>query len=706
MSPRSVSFGRLKVPSSDEELIESLEFRAETLTKDRQDTDYQNRLNLSFYRGHHWVFPTAGVGGTTQLRRAIYNPNDPKSRVQVTTNKVAPHAERLIARITKGLPIPECRPVTIEERDMSAARVGSRILASEMERIHIQDVIVRLYFWVVLCRTGFIHPWWDAKDGPIVGEDDDGPLHLGNVNYDIISPFEVVLAPGSTTAPTARWAIRTMAMSAEEIYDRWDCDIEGKDYPRVSTVNDEMGNIADFFGQRESVEKFAVRQFWLPAGHNDTASDGFTLCWVGDQVLEPRTKKYPYDHNHIPLAQFNYLPSPYGWMGHTPIDDIVEMNVDYNHMRSRESDIRDRLVPKMIAALDSVDADAYSDLVETIFFKSAYGFEPKLTDTPINWMNMFEAGMNRVDAEMGERTSINEALQGDLAGTSPGISILAQQEAASEPLATPAKELGVGLSELGWQHLMLVKQFWEEDRVIRTWSESGRLEVDRFNKADIATELDVHVVTESSLPRSVAGRVELFFQLYDKGLITDPSILIRILDLPPTDVLAKSFDIDIRQAERENDEMAHARRNVRREPMVDAQGQPIGDDIYHEIPEISGVPTVHELDNHEIHVKVHNDYRKTEEWRHLSDAAKEAFEGHIRAHMTVLGTRLRAQQQAQSVGVDGPPAPPGAEAPGPGMNGQAPPPELTEIAQMGGRPGRPGVIPGAPLDQQAGMIGE
>jgi hypothetical protein len=705
------NFGRLKVPSDDEELIELLEDRADTLTKDRQSIDHQNRINLAFYRGHHWIYPVAGMAGTTLLRRAVYDPRDPKSRVMVTVNKIGPFADRLVARVLKGLPIPEARPVTLEEKDLSAARVGTRILSAECDRIELPDLMTRLYYWVILCRTGFLHPWWDPNDGPVVDEDDEGPLHLGNVCYDLVSPFEMVFAPGATAGPFARWCIRTRAMTAEEIYDMYDYDCEGKDAPKVSTVHDDMATLGDLFGGRETVEKYAVRQFWLPKGKNDTAEEGLVLTWVGDTVLKGR-KPFPYDHNHLPFVQFNYLPSPYGLWGHTPIDDMVELNQDYNHLRSREADIRDRLVPKLIAAENSVDAERYSDLVETVFFKSAYGFEPKLTDTPVNWMNMFEAGMNRADMEMGERASINEAMQGDLAGTSPGITVLAQQEAASEPLATPAKQLARGLAEMGWQHLMLVRQYWEEKRIIRTWSEAGRLEVDRFRKADINRELDVHVVTESAMPRSKAGRIELFFQLYEKGIITDPGLLVRILDLPPTDVIAQHFDTDIRQAERENDEIAHARHDtvetpvlspLDQQPMVDFDGKP----VTQKTRTVVGVPEVHELDEHMIHVKVHNDRRKSEEWKYMSDAAKEAHDAHIQVHMAILGSRLQAQQGAQATGVSGAEPPPGGGPMQP--NGQPPAgnsPQLEDFAQIGGRAGRPGKVPGVSTDLQAGAIGE
>lgn len=711
----------LKFSGTNDKLIEALDQRFDVLSKQRSGFDYEAKRNLAFYRGYQYLV-NAGTSAQPTLKRALPDDEDPHSRVMITINKVGPQVDRLVAKMTKGNPVPECRPVSQDEKDVSGAQVGTRILASENQRLDMALKIIRLYYWVVPCSTAFLHMCWNDKDGPPVGKGSkDQPLFKGNVDVNIVPHFQIVMNPDAPDMHGARWCIHELAMTADEIYEEWGVEVPS-DAPRLNTLTDEMSmlGMTSRTTSDTDTEKFSVRRLWLPKGKSRSCKDGMKFVWCGEKALEDRID-FPYDHNHLPFAQFNFLPPQESAWGTTSITRTIEMQKDYNHARSREADIMDRLVPFLVAAQNQVDPDLFGDLVQILTYRGAAP-PPSYVTPPDGWQNMWERTMDRADHEFGEATGITEAAKGGLAGTSPGVTVLAQQEAAAEPLHVPAKELTKGLSEYGWQHLMLVKQYWDEKRLVRTWSEAGKLEVERFSRADLSSQLDVHVSPESALPRSKAGRAELAIQLWQNGLVTDPRVFVRMLELPSTDVLAKSFDEDVKHAERENDMLAHCELTSTKQPQIDPDtGQPVidsldGRPVMEDVPVFEGMPEVEDWHNQEVHVAVHNSYRKTDEFQKSSDVVKAAFEAHVNVHMEIMGSRQQAQQQQTMMAAGGPPgagAAPGGPAQElgglvpPNMDGsQRPPvPDITRLAMMGGRAGHPGRVPGVSPDDQAAAMG-
>jgi hypothetical protein len=78
---------------------------------------------------------------------------------------------------------------------------------------------------------------------------------------------------------------------------------------------------------------------------------------------------------------------------------------------------------------------------------------------------------------------------------------------------------------------------------------------------------------------------------------------------------------------------------------VDANGQPIG-------LAIPAVISVHDYDNHAVHVEVHNRFRKSQSFDSLPDAVKAEFQKHIQMHQTALQQKQAADMamQAQAQG--------------------------------------------------------
>jgi hypothetical protein len=182
--------------------------------------------------------------------------------------------------------------------------------------------------------------------------------------------------------------------------------------------------------------------------------------------------------------------------------------------------------------------------------------------------------------------------------------------------------------------------------------------------------------------------------------IIDPQMLMQLIDLPSTDVITRSLDVDTRKQNREISLLL--------------QGQ---------------MPQVRAYDNHVIHLKVLNDFRKSIDYENLPVEMQAHIDAHAAIHESLVLRQMgiqvptpqpiqdpAAMQQAQSVAA-GPagPAMAGAQAPPPAAGGASPGapgvagmPQgsagLAQTASIGG-PGNPGRVPGIPLDQEAHLLG-
>lgn len=572
--------------------------------------------------GHQWVTWDTAKRVLQQPRTRRGDPNAP---VRITINKVGSLVERTISRLTKSAPVPECRPVTNEDDDVSTAKVGTRILAHELNRLHWESLLPRLYFWVMPVGWSFIHVTWDPDDGEIFGEDEDGVVREGQVGLEIVPALEVRIDPNARTWDEARWCVRSVNMTKEAIYEQYGItNIEG-DTNLVRDLANDINALAegtswdiDKRHERRKQDMIAVHQLWmLPGGR--AKPEGLVFTWTGGTVLED-PKPFPYEHGNLPFVPFSLLPGVGFPEGRTWVSDLRGMQMDYNDARSREATIRRTLVPKILAARGQIDPARMTSRVETVEYNPT-GPEPKWWVPDGGWMQQYEQAMGRADMEMGDRAGQAEVSQGRAPAGAPAAAILALQEADESKLAISAKELGVSIERIGYQVLMLVRQFWQEERIVRAWSETGKLDVVRFSGSDLPSQMDVHVSAESLMPKSKSARAQLALDLWDRQILSDPAQFIRMIEIPGVGFLQDQFDLDLRQAEREHERIL--------------SGEPVQPEDWH---------------NHQAHIHAHNNYRKTPEYEAWPDEAKALMDQHIMVHYAWLQYQATGQLPAGIAG--------------------------------------------------------
>lgn len=658
--------------------------------------DYQFRLNLAFVLSYQWV-------SWDVQRRAFAMPkttlsDDPNAPVRLTSNKIAPILERHVARLTKNLPEPACRPVSDNDNDMAAATVATRILGSELHRLQWEAWVQQFLFKVGTYGMSYAHIYWDPKDGKDVGEnprkpnDDDGRLFEGNIKWEQVPAYELAVNPAKEDLMLANWAVRSTTMLREDIWERWDVEVAGGSAKR--TIAQEVMALGNESHTEQAVGEWVdVHQIWVTPCK--AAPKGFVLTWTGTKVLELKTS-YPFDHGQLPFVQCDMLPAIVGRDGRTFVSDLIPIQIDYNDTISREATIRRQLVPKWIGPVGSIDPQRVTNRVEVMLYRQV-GEKPELMMPSAQWAQGFELGLNRDISDMQDRAGQNDATQGKAASSSAAASIMALQEGDDTKLSISATSLAKFISRMGYQILMLARQFWDEERTVRVWSDENVLDAQRYLGSDIANELDVHVDAEAGLPKSQAAQIQLTLELAKMfPQIINPQDVFRMLKAPGFDFLVRSQDVHTRKQYREIGLML--------------EGEECRPQAF---------------DNHQIHLKVLNEFRAGREYELLDTDQQARLDAHAAIHSGLVlhqmgiamptpdpttspaaleqGNRAAAGPAGQGGGSPGG----GSPQPAPvGVASQAAPPSTGQLGGFGqGQAGQPGVVPGVSPDMQANHQG-
>lgn len=683
------------VPDDPEKLIAWLDKKRERGR--RVLPDLQMKLNLSYVLGQQWVVWDERVRA---FKRVENRTDDPTAPIRITANKIGGIAERFIARLTKSAPEPETRAVTDDDADLNAAKAGTRILRSELNRLEWESFLVRHLFWVVTHGWAYTEIVWDATAGDVIGSVDGADVRTGEIRLDSVPAHELSVNPGATDMRTARWVIRTKTMTEEDIWEHYGKRVDGAEHYR--SIADEVYSLMQVTkDSQDATDTVAVHQMWMVPCR--AAPAGLVVTWCGNTILE-EPKPFPYNHRRVPYVQWDLLPGLGRREGRTWVDDLIPLQADYNDARSREAELRRTMTPKVFYPAGSINPKQVTTRVALIPYNPV-GDKPTVHVPDSGWIAQHETSMNRADMEMGDRAGQSDVSSGKPASASmPAAAILALQEADDTKLAITFKLMSDAIKETAWHILELVRQFWTEERLVRTWSEEGALEVSHFSGADVQHQLDVHVATDTGVVRSKSAMVQLALDLWGAGILTDPRHLLRLIKVPGTDFLAEAWNIDTRQAQRENEYLL------------------LGEQV-----------EINSFDNHMVHITEHDNLRKSEEYEKLKRAAltgdPEAqrtvaiIDAHTQAHYEAVLPQMALPTPPGTEQSDNPLATPaGNVSPEPYTDirtGTPPNPTMVAAGQTPsaltgspiakragiGGPGEPGEVQGMDIDTQAARLG-
>ncbi len=610
----------------------------------RQQIERQWYLNLAFYIGKQnvAVIPMSSASSAATGVR-LYIPPAPYYRSRPVINRIRPIIRTELAKLTAQKPTASIVPATGEDRDLSAAQAGEQIWDSVYRGKKIKSIFNQTMLWTLTCGTGFMKTYWD----PTKKDKDGSP---GDFCYENITPFHIfvpdMLCQDLEDQP---YIIHIQTKSPEWVK----ANYPGlKAQPNVMEANDILN---DSFLQLVGAGDFRKNailcyEVWVKPGQVEFIPKGGMFTIIGDTVTQ-FVEGNPYLHQQYPFVKFEHIPTG-RFYADSVIADLIPIQREYNRTRGQMIEAKNRMAhPQLMAAEGSVDASKINtEPGQVILYK--LGFPPP---EPLPLQNLPAYVIQETERLLLDFEDISGQHQVSKGQVPPGVTaataISFLQEQDESMLSTTFGSIEEGFEKIGYQTLCYVKQYWDTPRTVKVVGRDGQFNVLSFIGSDLRDNTDIRIESGSALPTSKSAKQALLMDLMSQGFIP-PEKGLELMDVGGVQRLYEEVQIDSSQAVRENMKMSTVTdqdMNIYLQTfqgidpatgehnLVDPNtGQPLMDQMGNPTAPPLIVP-VNSFDNHQIHIQVHNNYRKGQEYEQLEQRLKDLFEEHVNQHMIAMG---------------------------------------------------------------------
>lgn len=525
----------------------------------RKAREAQWNERLAFAEGKHWV------QNATMLSRIPESQRD-EGVYPITVNFLAAAIEKFVSRQTENPPRPEVVARKQGRRDIERARCAEKLLTSYYEpKLELAELRHRL--WRELCILGntFRGVLWDKHAGderPLPARDDDGNYRIdanrGNqwgVGYvpwqdpdtgepkmvktgepvdEILSPFEFIPSPGSTSMKDLRWLIRRYPKPLSWIRQQY--PEKGKYVRPESIVFDAQKRAAGgtaYMGvtapERESTE--------LKPG--DKSEEDRLDMAVVHEYWEPPTPEYPRGYVRVNTKEIllHEGENPYGEIPYLKYDDIPRPGLFWSGSRTEQTIAPQREINAIFTqCVENLDAVGHP-LVVT---EANSVDEEDIAQAPVTHLRI-QRGFRMPQIVMGQAIPneawklINElmrAIEETWAWHEPSRGIarsniqsgrmsISLQQADDRSLADSSRRVE-RVEEKHYRMLLSrLRQFTTVERQVEIIGEDHIHEAISFDQ-ELWEMVEVSIIEGSSAPESRSDREQKVFGYMQAGLIIDP----------------------------------------------------------------------------------------------------------------------------------------------------------------------------------------
>ena len=644
-----------------------------------------------------------------------------RARTRAMVNLMKTYYMRTLSRMS-GKPAFFLPPQTTDQVDVDRAELGQHVLESEVERLKFRATSKEFVGWCIE-SNGLLEMKWNPFAGPALTQevpvmqkdpatgaeipmqdpetgqpvmqtvpvvDQHGrQVHRGEVEIEPISPFEFDVDPDATDLHRdAKWCqvsrIKSLSwirqhypkfgrfVEAEDVYVS---DLWKKRHRNVAGATSTSDEAAD-----EKAENSAVVIF-----HRERPSeehpDGYWVVVANDVLLHEGPHPYPRmlrEGFWCNIVHSGFLKVVGRLWFTSLIEDAFPINRLINKALSQSEENRAKLGNGIWLQHDQVtliEGSLKTGEAGEIVKWSGPKDTPPVQVTPQATSQATDTVIQLALKFLEELLAWHEPSRGISPGAgSSGKQVGLLQQADDSVLGVFEDSVRDAYSQVGRMILSLVAEFWTEDRLARRTGEDGRILAKRVSGKDIDADeddftFDVRVAPQSVMTKDPAEmRAQVDFLIGTKLLMVENpahrEIALKILQRSDLGEIFKDEKLDSAYACDENQMMQEGT-----------------------------FPVPQEFEDHDIHIREHDRFRKSDRYRSLPDERKQLVDAHVEEHYQ-LGMQKQvkiAQIQTAIQLAAQPPAPPpveGGEQPPGGEGGPVPP----EQPGPGGA-GEPGAAP-------------
>lgn len=600
----------------DKATIQSFERLKKTAADARLPYDKDTWLNIAFFLDEQYVEWVSDSSMIRQIPRSEGYENTPRP----VSNKIMHFVAQEHATALKTRPTVDLLPATEDPLDIyiTAPALAYLRWLGEPQVGDWDRELSDATLWAVAGSEGYIK--WTYNE------------RLGRPDFCSVSPLDVYGDPYARTFSKSRYVIHSQFMDVEQVYDLYGKEVNPSDMQKADPMKTAL--LRDM-GQAPVLEGVTVNELWMLP--NRRHPRGMFAVWTNKEILVP-PRPYPYEHGRLPFTQLGCIPRPGSPHYSCAVKYLRSPQMELNKYHAQKILTRENFanLKWWIPAELELESPPDDSPFQILTGSSGNGqYKPEILTPPAMPDNGDGAW---ITDEMMHVVGLHEVSQGQVPGrVEAAKAIEALKESDDDRLAELLRTTKAAIADGYWQCLMLAKQYVKEEQIVQTYSRDGAPEVHRLKTEGIKPGMRIKVTMGTGLARTRAGREDQVMNLVQAGVLHDPEIIAELLDIPTGQFTpAKVYDI----------------RLARNENLTMAEGTPV---------------TPNSWDDHAIHLREHNNFRKTTEFLGLDPKIKQVFEYHCQMHDQLEVQQLQKvmmKQQAAAAAMQAPSAAPAQSGPG------------------------------------------
>ncbi len=652
-------------------------------------------VNLSYLLGHQWL----GFGSNGQIYDLLNQRFSADGRIRMVENQVIINVFKMVARILRSDPILDVVPNSTDPEDYFKARGSQKFLRYLWETLDFKgEILPRLILDVCTYGTGFLKVYWDKDAGediylpkmtkkditvttedengesvPVIGDDGEymsesryieeydengepitEAIRTGEVAVDVIPPFDMHVNPECQNWDEAEKIVQQKERSVEYVEEKYDIKLaaDADETKAGSGYENRIRRLLFSESEYETYERKSVVIKEYYEKPSKKYPKGRFAIMGGGKVLE-YDEKYPY--GEIPYTPFWFFKINNRVWGEPLTSHLIapqkQLNVVLSKLVSNTKLMSNPkwLVPKGSGMKNSALTEREGEVIE--YEPNLTGVKPEqITASPIP--NYVEGLYTKLKQGIMDIASQHEVSQGRVPpGVEAASAIMALQESDDLVISTVIKGIERSYEKTGSMLLRRARDFYNENRQVKIIGKNNELdEVFMFSKSDLESSDDVKVRSASGLPVSKSGKMQVVFDLVNRGIL-DPKahqkLILHLIDIP---------EIDAELGVNDN--------HAKLEDMMMQSGQ--------QMP-------VTDWQNDEIHLTIHNDFMNSQIYMKLDPKIQQVFMQHREMHKQNIVKKGIEMNQLQGMMQSG-----GVPAPGPVVPGGMPPQQSEGMPPEGG----------------------
>lgn len=553
--------------------------------------------------------------------------------VKLPVNHFRNLARNIYNMVIANRPVLEARAANSDYKSLSQTYLANGVLDYYMREKGLEEIINEAVEMALVLGSSFIKMAWNSMKGEVYEVDDDGePLLNGEMEFDLLSPLDVVVDGTKERWGNPEWII------TRSYVNRYNLIAQYPQYAskiiKLETKNSSGSTRLGGFSN-DSTDDVPVYEFFHAKTPAMPEGNYFTYL-SSDIVLHDG----PLPYREIPifrLAPANIMGTPYGYTDMFDIFPIQEaLNSIYSGIMTNQNSF---LVQSLFVEKGS-DLSIESIEGMTIMEGNKPPTPVQLTQTPEEAFKFLDHLINSAETLVG----VNSVTRGNPEASLRSGTALALVQSMSIQFQSGFQKAYVNfLENIGSSLIEILKDFVSAPKMIAIVGKNKAPLLKKFTGDMIKDVQRVKVEVGNPLSRTIAGRVQMAEQMAQMKLIKNPQQYFMVIETGQLDTMMEGDISDLLNIKRENELLL--------------EGQPVMADI---------------LDQHRMHIMEHRvvindpDLRSNPE---LYAAVKAHVQEHINMLRTVdpdllqlIGEQPLANPAAPQMPQQGPP--PGPNEPG------------------------------------------